>query len=148
MTDLEIFVPVGIIASGKSTACREWAKENKAVIVEVDAFRTIFYGKYVFDPNTEGLLWNLVMTAASEWLDQGVNVAVDDAVFFLKKKDRVRFQSTLAFNTRRPYRFTWHFMPDPTDEQVAERRGKEGRGYSVEEWVEVAQRQRGELERD
>ena len=148
MTDLEIFVPVGIVASGKSTVCREWAKENKAVIVEVDAFRTIFYGKYVFDPNTEGLLWKLVMTAASEWLNQGVNVAVDDAVFFLKKRDRVRFQSTLAFNTWRPYRFTWHFMPDPTDELVAERRGEEGRGYSVEEWVEVAQRQRGELERD
>jgi len=148
MKDLELYIPVGIVASGKSTACRKWAEEHEAVIVEADALRTIFHHKYIYDPKTEGVIWNVMLAATSQWLDHGINVAVDDAVLFLKKKDRILFTQQLAFETRRPYRVTWDFLPLPTDEEVAERRGKEGRGYSVEEWVEVAQKQRGELERD
>lgn len=143
-----MYVPVGVVASGKSTVCRKWAAKNSAVIVEADVFRTIFYGKYTYNPETEDLIWNLMVVAVGDWIDHGVNVAVDDATLFLSKKKRIQFQNSLAFHSILPYSVTWDFLPLPTDEQVAERRAKEGRGYSPEEWVEIANRQKGELERD
>jgi len=148
MRDLELYIPVGIVASGKSTACREWAEKHEAVIVEADVLRTIFHRKYIFDPKTEDIIWKVMQVSTAEWLNHQICVAVDDANLFLKKKNRTMFESQLEFMIMYPYRVTWDFLPMPTDEQVAERRGREGRGYSVEEWLEVAQRQREELEYD
>jgi hypothetical protein len=146
MRDLELYIPVGIVASGKSTACRKWAAESEAVIVEADVFRTIFHRKYTYDPKTEDIIWKVMQVSTAEWLNHKVCVAVDDAVLFLKKKNRTMFELQLKCMTMYPYRVIWDFLPLPTDEQVAERRGREGRGYSVEEWLEVAQRQREEME--
>lgn len=144
----EVYIPVGVVASGKTTACRNWAQKNGAVIVEADVFRTIFYHKYVFDPSTEDIIWKLMMTATADWVDHEVNVAVDDAVLFLKRKMRRDFANGLVFSTWRPFSVTWDFLPLPTDEEVYERRSQEGRGYSPEEWVDIANKQKRELERD
>lgn len=143
-----VFVPVGIIASGKSTACREWAEANDAVIVEADVLRTIFHRKYVYDLETEDIIWNVMVTAVAGWVDHEINVAVDDAALFLKKDNRIMFESQVAYATYLPYSWEWRFLDVPTDAQVAERRGREPRGYTVEEWVAAAQRQRKELEND
>ena len=142
-------MPVGIVASGKTTESRIWAKENSpSIIIEVDKFRTLFHDTYTFDPKEEQLIWDLVVTSASHWLLEHVNVVVDDAVFFLSRKRREEFISDLENWIPESFEYTplWAYLPIPTDEQVAERRGKEGRGYSVEEWVAVARRQREELE--
>ena len=142
-------MPVGIVASGKTTFSRQWAKENDpTIIIEVDKFRTLFHDVYTFDPEEENIIWDLVVKATSWWLDWNVNVVVDDAVFFLKKSNRIQFLSDVSGYCPFEYEVEWDFMPMPTDEQVAERRGREGRGYSVEEWLEVARRQRSELEKD
>jgi hypothetical protein len=143
----KVYAPVGIVASGKTTACHKWAEENNAVIVEADVFRTIFYQKYIYDLRIEDIIWKLMRESTIEWLNHAVNVAVDDAVLFLKRMSRIRFQSEVRLGAWPDYEFIWDFLPIPTDEQIAERRGKDGRGYSVEEWLEVAHRQRGELER-
>lgn len=71
-------------------------------------------------------------------------MALDDAVFFLKKYDRQCFEEIIDGLDE----IIWDFLQVPTDEEVAERRGREPRGYTVEEWVAAAQRQRGELEYD
>lgn len=143
---IEVYIPVGVVASGKSTACRKWAEMNAAVIVEADVFRTIFHRKYVYDPKTEDLIWGLTVEATAKWIDHGVSVAVDDAVFFLRHGQRREFENKLAFSTFRPYHVEWDLLPLPTDEEVYERRSKEGRGYSPEEWVEIAHRQMNEME--
>ena len=148
---MRIYIPVGIIASGKTTACRKWVEENQpAVHIEADDFRTIFSKKYTYDQATESIIWNLTMESAEGWLRFGYNVAVDDAVFFLGCRNRQNFEDNVRRHLRFPsdLDFMWDFIPNPTDEEVAERRGRESRGYTVEEWVAVARRQRGELKRD
>jgi predicted kinase len=143
-----VYIPVGIVASGKSTACRQWAEKNDAVIVEADVFRTIFHRKYVYDPSTEYIIRSIMEKSTIVWSNHGVNVAVDDAVSFLSKWNRVQFRSAVKREAWNAVQFTWDFLPLPTDEEVVERRGREGRGYSVEQWLEVAHKQREELEYD
>jgi len=142
---MTIYVPVGIVASGKTAACRRWVEENQpAVHIEVNDFRTIFFKKYTYDPQVEKIIWNLMTDAAHTWTEWGYNVALDDAVFFLSNKRRQEFIYVIDGCED----IVWDFMPMPTDEDVAERRGRESRGVPAETWVEVAHGQREELEYD
>lgn len=145
---MKIHIPVGIVASGKSAACREWAKKHDAIIVEADKFRTLFHDQYMYVEEEEDLIFRLVVESVAWWASYDMNVAVDDAVFFLRKYDRAVFQMEL---TRRlsgivPFVIEWDFLPVPTDEQVEVARGCNGRGFSVKRWLEVARDQREELE--
>lgn len=134
---MKLYIPVGTTASGKTTKCREWIKNNQpAVLVEADVLRTIFLGKYTFDPKLEGMIKSLMSSCAAHWLNSGYNVAVDDAVSFLTIEQRREFEDFLDCEYNND-KLIWDFLPIPTDEEVRERRQGTERGISLEQWVEI-----------
>jgi len=145
---MTIYIPVGTTASGKTTKCREWIKNNQpAVLVEADALRTIFFEKYTFDPKLENPIRQIMVACVLNWLDAQYNVAVDDAVFFLSKNDRKYFEDYVQELFGR-YEIIWDFLPIPTDEEVRKRRKGTERGISLDQWIEIKNRHAMLLEKD
>jgi hypothetical protein len=142
---MKIYIPVGTTASGKTTKCREWISNNQpAVLVEADALRTIFFKEYTFNPKLENIILRILESCVMHWLNIGFNVAVDDAVFFLTKRQREYFVYENILPTDE---VIWDFLPVPTDNEVRERRKNSNRGISLDEWVKIKNRHAEELEK-
>ncbi len=133
---MKIYIPVGTTASGKTTKCKQWVKENQpAVIVEADDLRTIFFKEYKYDPKLEPTIRLILESCVMHWLDAGYNVAVDDAVFFLTKDQRADFANYVLIPEEDE--LIWDFLPVPTDYEVLKRRKLESRGIDLKKWVEI-----------
>ena len=141
----KVYTPVGNTSSGKTTRCKQWAENNQpAVLIEADALRTLFFGKYIYDSKLEPTIRLILESCVGHWLAIGYNVAVDDAVFYLTRQQREEFVYESIVPEQE--QVIWDFLPIPTDDEVRERRKNEDRGIDLEEWVRIKNEQAAMLE--
>ena len=72
---IKIILTVGIPASGKSTWAKQKAKENKTIIINQDAIRSMFKADYFFDKEYEpGNRIKRVVTTKPDLMSQIINI--------------------------------------------------------------------------
>ena len=145
----EVFIPLGVIGSGKTKAGHEWAmKHPPCTYLEGDAIRTMLFGGYGFDKHLEDSIIEAMFILAGEATRYGYNVVLDDAT--LGYLDRYRAK-TMAWEIVKGYLppatpCIPHVVPLPTADECIRRRMLNPRGYSEEDWRRVYREQMREFE--
>jgi len=123
-----IYIPIGPIGSGKTTACKAWiAQHQPAVHIEGDALRTMLYGEYAYKPELEGALDNSIFVTSRDFWRNGVSVAIDDVAFVLRNYGLLTFSPSVVVD----------ILPFVDEETAVARRMREPRGYTEGQWREV-----------
>jgi predicted kinase len=136
----KVYVPIGIIGSGKSTWARtkvqELAAEGiDAVIVSKDPIRTMLRGEYAYDPQLESMVKRITVAAIDLALENGVDVIVDETHLTKAKRE------DLVTHIRNQYdgsRVRIVFVEFDSNIACIERRVQsDPRGISPEHWRRV-----------
>ena len=127
----KMYILIGVPGCGKST----WAKDNidkETVVVCKDAFRNMLRINYEFNPRYEKIVKDLQKAAIISAVVNGFNIIVDETN--IKKSKRHDLKLLLEEDYFATYEVVYVVFRDTN---TIDRRMKESRGYSREEWEEV-----------
>jgi len=130
-----IYLPVGMIGSGKSTWARKFIAENSSVrIVAGDDIRLMLGGgAYEYDPILEPAVIDILMQATETALEYGLDVILDECYCSLSIAMRKRVMELFCDYTVIAVVFPEKGMKDRIEDKVT----KGLRGKTVSYWKRV-----------
>ncbi|MFW6247427.1 MAG: AAA family ATPase [bacterium] len=146
-----VYLTIGLPGSGKSFWSRQKAHEDeRTVIINRDAFRTMIKDNYTFDLMYEPFIKASSNRSIEEALKYGLDIIVDEThikkerrkeiIQVIKNYEETDFIEELYGKTKIVY--VWF----TETEKNIENRMKESRGYDREKWEEVINKMKESFE--
>lgn len=142
----KVYLLVGFLGSGKSTWARRHVQENpNTVIINRDALRTMFFGKYDYLPAVEFLVRKCAYFIVEEAIYNGFDVIIDETNLSRAKRFGwlLTLQKCTAYNSPVDLEVI-HFTE--SENNVAYRAQDDLRGVSIEQWAEVLKKMKRQYE--
>lgn len=147
-----IFLLVGLLGSGKSTWARKKVQEEpNTIIINRDSLRTMFFGRYGYTPEVEGLVRTSAVAIMGAAFRFGFDVVIDEtnltrgkrAEWFRKIFETYHSEYGTGIEENVDFEVV-HFLE--SENNLAYRAVDDLRGLTLEEWGEVLERMKGEFE--
>ena len=131
----KLYLPIGMIGSGKSTWARQYIKENPGTkIVGGDEIRFMLNGgTYTHDEALEQTVLTILLDSVGRLLDSGYDVILDECYCSLNRAMRERVANVFRAATVIAVVFPERDMQDHIDDKIL----KGLRGKTVNYWKRV-----------
>jgi predicted kinase len=138
---ITVVIPVGVLGSGKSTLAKKKIAENPNMMaVSKDSLREMFYTKYAYRPKDEAtvkhcenlLIYSLVTNRNDVFVDD-TNLTIGTRRLIIDTAKGAASECSVPIDIVCHY-----FIPSP---DYLQRRKKENRGLSEEQWENAYQEQ-------
>ena len=135
MSMSKLYLPIGMIGSGKSTWARQYIKENPDTrIVGGDEIRFMLHGgEYIHDEAVQQAVLTILLDAAARLLEYGYDVILDECYCSLNRAMRARVAKVFDTAEFIAVVFPERDMQDHIDDKIL----KGLRGKTVNYWKRV-----------